>query len=68
MSACRHRPVCPKGTPSWHCAKRTDIEAGVTAGVVTERQAVHLLQLYGLPYSGKSKVFTGERPKPETLW
>lgn len=67
-TTCRHRPPCPNGTATWICGKRTEIEEGTQAGVITEKQAIHLLQLYGVPYSGKPKVFTGEKLKPEQLW
>lgn len=68
---CRHRPSCPNGTQTWVCSKRTEVEAALERGKLTEAEARGLLSKYGVPLSAPSKVYKGQplpAAKPGALW
>ena len=45
---CPNRPPCPVGTPTWHCAKRAELETAMLHGEIEREDGERLLRLYGL--------------------
>lgn len=46
---CPHKPVCPIGTPTWNCGKRTELERAMFRGEIERADGERILRLYGLP-------------------
>lgn len=56
MADCSHKPPCPDGTPTWHCAKRTEIERAVRQCTMERETGTKLLQKFGLPICRESET------------